>query len=71
VFLAKTRLVEKYWWNRLVKTFSAIQSRQTRGSCAIFQLVDRDTTIDTAGDRYRTSLAGQIMIDFLSPAMKR
>jgi hypothetical protein len=50
---------------------SAIQPRQTRGSCAIFQPARRDTTIDTAGDRYRTSIAGQIMIDNLLPAMKR
>jgi len=51
--------------------FPATQPRQTRRSRAVFQTVQPDMTMNTAGDRISTGIAGQIMIDFVSPAMKR
>jgi hypothetical protein len=50
---------------------AAIQSRQTCRSRAIFQSAQPDMTIDTAGDRIRTGIAGQMMVDFVLPVVKR
>jgi len=53
------------------KCFRRLSLDKLAAHAQFLQAVNPDTTMHTAGDRIRASIADQIMIDFVSPAMKR